>query len=223
KSAPAAIVIFGPDNFDVRDRRVADPAFAAVQNVMVTIASGARFHTAWIRPVSMLRERKTTDPLARHEPWQPTRLLLRPAERMDCLYRERTLHGRQRAQARVGSFQLLHNEAIRRVAHAGAAVLCQIRSIEAKCAHPRNEMFRKFARTMARNDFGQDFLLHKMPGPVARLALLIREKLFDVVIIQGTHAVPSRSNARQFSGREMRTQRSGSTRLNELQPNDPTI
>src|SRR5947207_2823608 len=53
KSAHAAIVIFCPDNFDVRDRRITDPALAAIQNVMVTIAPGARFHAARIRTVSM--------------------------------------------------------------------------------------------------------------------------------------------------------------------------
>jgi hypothetical protein len=37
---------------------------------------------------------------------------------------------------------------------------------------------------MAWNDLGQDFLLCKMPCSIARLALLIREKLFDVVVIQ---------------------------------------
>ena len=37
---------------------------------------------------------------------------------------------------------------------------------------------------MARNDLGQDLLLHKKPGPIARCALLIREKFFDAVIIQ---------------------------------------
>ena len=90
---------------------------------MVTIASGASFHTAWIRPVAVFRERKTTDEFARHEPWQPTRLLLWRAEGIDRLYRERALHGRQRAQARICTFQFLHDQAVRRVADASAAVL----------------------------------------------------------------------------------------------------
>ena len=108
---------------------------------------------------------------------------------MDCLYRERPLHRCQRAQARIGALELLHDEAIRRVAYAGAAVLLQIRSVEAQCAHPRREMFRKLARTMARNDFRQDFLLHKTPRSIARCALLICEQLFNSVVIERSHVV----------------------------------
>jgi hypothetical protein len=45
-------------------------------------------------------------------------------------------------------------------------------------------MFREFARAMARNDFGQDFLLHKTPRPITRCPLLICEKFFDIVVIE---------------------------------------
>ena len=48
-------------------------------------------------------------------------------------------------------------------------------------------MFRKFSRAMARNDLGQNFLLHKTPRPIACRALFICEKFFDAVIIQRSH------------------------------------
>src|SRR5438552_1880825 len=92
KSAHAAIVIFCPDNFDVSDRRCTDPAFAAIQNVMVTIASGAGFHPARIRAVPVFRQGKGTDAIAGYESWQPMLLLLRRPERLDRLNRERALH-----------------------------------------------------------------------------------------------------------------------------------
>ena len=43
-----SIVLFRPNNFDVGDRHIADPAFAAIQNVMITVARRARFHAAGI-------------------------------------------------------------------------------------------------------------------------------------------------------------------------------
>ena len=41
-----------------------------------------------------------------------------------------------------------------------------------------------------------------MPRSIARVALLICEKLFDIVIIQGTHAVPLRSPSLAVTRRE---------------------
>ena len=102
---------------------------------------------------------------------------------------KRALHRRERAQARVSPFQLLHDEAIRRVAQPRTAVLFQMRSIEAQRAHPRREVFRKFGRAMAGHDFGHDFLLHKTPRPIACRALVVREEVFDGVVIQRTHTV----------------------------------
>src|SRR5205807_2669349 len=48
KSAHMPIVILCPNNFNIRNRSIADPALAAVQNVMTTFALGAGFHSAGI-------------------------------------------------------------------------------------------------------------------------------------------------------------------------------
>jgi len=50
-------------------------------------------------------------------------------------------------------------------------------------------MFRKLARAMERNDLAQDFLLHKMPRPITSCAFVVREKIFDAVVIQRGHVV----------------------------------
>ena len=68
-------------------------------------------------------------------------------------------------------------------------MLSQIWCVKPQGAHSWSKMFRELARTMARNDLGQDFLVHKTPSPIARRALLIREKFFDVIVIQRTHGV----------------------------------
>jgi hypothetical protein len=41
----------------------------------------------------------------------------------------------------------------------------------------------KFPRAMTRNHLAYDFFLYKAPRAIARCALVIREKLFDAVVI----------------------------------------
>src|SRR5215471_15589707 len=103
---------------------------------------------------------------------------------MEGLYCERTLYRRQRAQARIRALELLHDEPICGVAETRAAVSFQIRSIETQRAHTRDEMFGELAGAMARNDLGQNLLLHKTPRPIARSAFFLSEKLFDAVVVQ---------------------------------------
>src|SRR6266480_1973515 len=69
-------------------------------------------------------------------------------------------------------------------------------------------MFRELACTVKRDNLTHDFLLDKTPGPIARCAFFLREKLFDAVIIQRGHVVGTRSHARKFNERPMRRQRS---------------
>jgi hypothetical protein len=51
-------------------------------------------------------------------------------------------------------------------------------------------MVGKFGGAMARNDLGQDLLLHKLPRPIAAGTLLVGEKFFDFVVIERVHFVP---------------------------------
>ena len=108
---------------------------------------------------------------------------------MDRLNCERALHRRQRADAGVGAFQFLHDEAVRRIAYACTAVLFKVWRVKAQRAHARNQMVGKFGGTMAGNDLGQNFLLHKLRRPVAHGALLISQKFFDFVVIERVHIV----------------------------------
>jgi len=110
---------------------------------------------------------------------------------MDRLNCERALHRRQRADAGVGAFQFLHDQAVRRIAYACASVLFKVWRVKAQRAHAWNQMVRKFAGTMARHDLGRDFLLHKLRRPVAYRSLLICQKFFDFVVIERVHIVRS--------------------------------
>src|SRR2546430_7617187 len=68
-------------------------------------------------------------------------------------------------------------------------------------------MFRELACTVKRDNLTHDFLLDKTPGPIARGAFFVREKLFNAVIIQRGHVVGTRSHARKFNEHPTRRQR----------------
>src|SRR5439155_23220469 len=89
ESANMAVIVFRPNYFHVGDRNVADPAFAAVQHIMIAVTFGARFHTARIRTVPVFRQRETTDAFSRNQSRQPARMLLGCAEGMNRVNRER--------------------------------------------------------------------------------------------------------------------------------------
>src|SRR2546426_3606611 len=57
---------------------------------------------------------------------------------------------------------------------------------------------------MAGHDFGHDFLLHKTPRQIACRALIIREKVFNGVVIQRGHAVRLHEYA-SLTGRHAKT------------------
>src|SRR5262245_60136342 len=120
---------------------------------------------------------------------------------MDGLDRKRALYRRQRAQPGVGSFELLHDEAICGVTKPSVAVSFQIGGIKAQRAHARDELFGELAGTMERYDLAHDFLLHKTPRPIASCSFLIREEVLDIVVIQRGHIIESPSHARKFNGR----------------------
>ena len=55
------LIVLRPDHFHIRDGRVADPTLAPVQDIMIALAGGARFHSTGVGAVSMFRQRKTAD------------------------------------------------------------------------------------------------------------------------------------------------------------------
>lgn len=78
-------------------------------------------------------------------------------------------------------------------------MLFQVWRVKAQRAHARDQMFRELGGAMTWNDLRRNFLLHKPPGTIARCALLIGEKFFDVVVIERVHTCEL-ANARQSSG-----------------------
>ncbi len=71
---------------------------------------------------------------------QPAQLLFLAAEGQDRVHHQRALHADEAAQSGVGPFQLLHDQPVLHVAHAGAAVAFQIRAEESQPAHFRDQL-----------------------------------------------------------------------------------
>ena len=74
---------------------------------------------------------------------EPGVLLLVGAEGVDGVHDKRRLHADKAAQAGVAAFELLHDEAVLDVGHAGAAVALEGGAEEAQFAHEGDELARE--------------------------------------------------------------------------------
>src|SRR6266511_5830017 len=144
--------------------------------------------------MSVFCQRKTSNKVAREQSRQPTRLLLGRRKGVNGVDNKRPLHGRQRAQAGISPFELLHDEAVRGVTKTGATVLFEVRRVKTQRTHTRDEIIWEFGRAMTRNDLGLGFLLDKTPRSIARRAFFLSEKRFDAVVIQRScgHVISAR-------------------------------
>src|SRR5437868_415000 len=91
-------------------------------------------------------------------------------------------------------------------------------------------MLRKLARPMVGNDLLHHLLLHKPLRPIARRALLIREELFDCVVIQRGRSHVAQFRRSTIYARDFRSITStppsdhvGCVRPNLLNPRHPRL
>src|SRR6188768_3767007 len=85
-------------------------------------------------------EAEAADRLATRHGRKPTLLLLLGAVGVDAVHGEPALHRRHRAEAAVAALELLHDQTVRDVVHAGASVAVQVRAEDAELAHARDEL-----------------------------------------------------------------------------------
>jgi len=112
---------------------------------------------------------------------RPKQPMARPAassgsQRSFCAleHGEPALHRGEGAQAGVAALELLHDEAVGDVVHAGAAVALEVRSEEAELGELRQELHGE-GSVLADEELVRDELAHG----VARVPLLIREQLVE--------------------------------------------
>jgi hypothetical protein len=99
---------------------------------------------------------------------------------MDRVHDERALHGGERPQPRIAALELLHDEAVRDVAHSGASVTGQVGAEEAELRHAGNQLHRE--RAVAADvllDDRKELLRDELSDRIARHALLVGEELVE--------------------------------------------
>ena len=104
------------------------------------------------------------------------------SERVDRIHHERTLHRRERANARVAALELLHDQSVRDVVESRAAVLLgQVRAEHAERRHLGNELLRESAVDVALADDRKHLVVDELADAVANSALFFGEHAVDVV------------------------------------------
>jgi hypothetical protein len=122
KAADFAIQL-GPDHRQIRDRRVGDPHFRAIQDVSAIDLPGRRAHRTWIRPAIRFGQAKAAHPLTGGELGQIFLLLLFRAESLNRIHHQRRLDAHGRAIATVDGFDLPRDQTVGDVGQASPAIL----------------------------------------------------------------------------------------------------
>ncbi len=107
---------------------------------------------------------------------KPVFFLLVGAEGEDGVHDEGGLDTDEAADAGVSALELLHDEAVLDVGHAGAAVAVEVGSKEAELAHLRNELAGEVAFAIALFDDGDEVVLDELARGVAGEALVVGEE-----------------------------------------------
>ena len=123
EGADVAVVVAGPDDDEVGDGAVADPAFGAVQGPAATgCATGAGGEADDVAAVVGFGEGERAEPVDRGQGGEPAGLLLLGAEQPDRGHGQAGVHGVEGGDAAVAAGQFGGDEAFGHGGQAGAAV-----------------------------------------------------------------------------------------------------
>ena len=176
-------LVLGPHDGDVGHRAVRDPELGAVQDVVVALPDRAGRHPARVGAVVRFGEPEAPDRRALLEGREPPVLVTLRAEAVDGIHDEPALDGGEGAQSRVPALQLLHDQPVRHVRQARAAVTLQGRAEDAELAELRDHRHREGARPVVLGDERQELGLDPIPDRVAHHPLLVREEDLDAVVV----------------------------------------
>src|SRR5262249_39151857 len=110
-------------------------------------------------------------------------LLLLRSEAVDRIHDERPLHGDEAADAGIDTLELLHDEAVLDVGHAGAAVAFEVRAEEAELGHFGDQLGGKTGVAVAIANQRQDSLLGESARGLPNHALLFGEERVDREVV----------------------------------------
>ncbi len=172
-----------PDNSDVRQRSVGDPGLLTIQDPVRSVADGTGPHRRRIRPEIRFGQPEAADRSSRLQFGQPSGFLFVRSVLEDRVHHERALHGDEAAQAGIAALDLLHDEPVFHIAHAGAAVALEIRAQESELSHFGNQFSWKpaFAETIP--NYRRDSFVDKPPGRLPHHEFLLGELRIDQKVI----------------------------------------
>ncbi len=134
-----------------------------------------------------LGEAEAADGFATRHRRQPALLLLLGAVGVDRVHRETALHRCHRPQAAVAALELLHDEAVGDVVHAGAAVPAQVGAEETELSHPGYQLAGELFAAVAALEERQALALDEAAHAVTRHALLVAEQRIELVVVDCGH------------------------------------
>jgi hypothetical protein len=182
EAADAIVLVFnfGPDDSDVGDGAGGDPHLFAVENVAVAGFAGGSGHAAGVGAEAGFGEAEAAELFAFSERGEPGVLLVFRAEGVDGIHDERGLDADEAAEAGVAALQLLHDEAVFDVGHAGAAVTLEVCAEEAQLAHDRDEFAGEAAFAEAVFDDGNEIIVDEIARCFADEELVFTETCVEM-------------------------------------------
>src|SRR5581483_3238968 len=157
----------GVDEAAVGDRRVRDPDFRSVQDVIAAVARRGRAYRGDVRAGVRLGDGEAADFLALDQRRQPALSLRVVAEAIED-QRRTDLHGDKDADGAVRARELLGEQPKREEAEpVAAAVLADRRAVKAELAHLRDQVPAEFALAVVSSGSGRDFLRGEIAREVA--------------------------------------------------------
>ena len=114
------------------------------------------------------------------EPRQPALFLLLASVGQNRIHHQRALHADETAQPGVAPLDLLHQQSVLDVAHAGAPIAFEIRAEETEASHLRDQLARETRLAEAVADQRQHPLVHELARRLAHQQFLLVEQRIDL-------------------------------------------
>src|SRR6266550_7712768 len=153
----------GPDNGQVGDVPIGDPALRAADDPVVAVATGVSRHAGRVGTKLGLGQPEAADHLTLRHRRKPALLLLFRAVAMDREHAQGSLDRDKTAQATVAALQFLAGEPVHHVAHSGGTVTLEMHAKHPQACELGNDLHGKGCALEMLGHNRQEFLIAKAP------------------------------------------------------------
>src|SRR5439155_19638535 len=185
QEAPDPLLGPRPDDRQIGDVPIGDPALGAIEDPIFAITTGPRRHSGRVRAELRLGQAEAADHLSFGHRWQPALLLLLRPGAIDREHAEPALHRDEAAQPAVAALQLLASQAVHHVAHAGRPVARQMHAEDAQAGELRHDLHGKGRPLVVLGDDRQKTLVDEARNRRADEPLLVAEQLVSTIEVDG--------------------------------------